>query len=86
MLKTIAIIIAVLIAAVLLYATTKPDTFSVTRSASIKAPPEKIFAVINDFAFISNSTTSSPLITVKRLSMADSSTPLCFIQAPQTNT
>jgi len=49
MLKTIAIVIAVLIAAVLLYATTKPDTFSVTRSASIKAPPEKIFAVINDF-------------------------------------
>ena len=49
MLKTIAIVTAVLIAAVLIYATTKPDTFSVTRSASIKAPAEKIFAVINDF-------------------------------------
>ena len=49
MLKTIAIVIVVLIAGVLVYATTKPDTFSVSRSASIKAPPEKIFAVINDF-------------------------------------
>ena len=49
MLWTIASVIAVLIAAVLIYATTKPDTFSVTRSASIKAPPEQIFAVINDF-------------------------------------
>ena len=49
MLKTVAIVIAVLIAAVLVYATTKPDTFSVARAASIEAPPEKIFAVINDF-------------------------------------
>ena len=48
-LKTVAIVITVLMAAVLFYATTKPDTFSVTRSSRIKAPPEKIFAVINDF-------------------------------------
>ena len=49
MLKTIAIVVVVLIAGVLLFAATKPDTFRVERSASIKAPPEKIFAILNDF-------------------------------------
>ena len=49
MLKIILIVIVVLIAGVLGFAATKPDTFSVQRSTSIKAPPEKIFAVINDF-------------------------------------
>ena len=49
MLKTIAVIVAVLIAGVLIFATMKPDTFSVQRSATIKAPPDKIFAVLNDF-------------------------------------
>jgi uncharacterized protein YndB with AHSA1/START domain len=51
MLKTIAVIAVALVAAiagVLVYAATKPDTFSVERSASIKAPPEKIFALIDD--------------------------------------
>jgi len=49
MLKKIAIVIVVLIAAVLIFAATKPDTFRVERSAGIKAPPEKIFAILNDF-------------------------------------
>jgi carbon monoxide dehydrogenase subunit G len=49
MLKIIAIIVAVLIAGVLALAATKPDTFRVWRSASIKAPPEKIFTLIDDF-------------------------------------
>ena len=49
MIKTIAIAIVVLIAAFLIYAATKPDTFRVQRAASINAPPEKIFALINDF-------------------------------------
>ncbi len=49
MFKKIAIVVAVLIAAVLAFAATKPDTFRVQRAASIKAPPEKIFAVLNDF-------------------------------------
>ena len=49
MLKTIALALVVLIAGVLLFASTKPDTFSVQRSTTIKAPPEKIFAVLNDF-------------------------------------
>jgi Polyketide cyclase / dehydrase and lipid transport len=49
MFKTIAIVIVVVILAVLAYATTRPDNFRVERSASIKAPPEKIHALINDF-------------------------------------
>jgi uncharacterized protein YndB with AHSA1/START domain len=49
MLKTIALIVAVLIAGVLIFASTKPDTFSVQRSATINAPPAKVFAVLNDF-------------------------------------
>ena len=48
MLKIIAIIITVLIVAVLIYAATKPDTFQIQRSINIKAPPEKIFPLIND--------------------------------------
>jgi len=48
MIKIIAIMVVVLIAAVFIYAATKPDTFRVERAASIKAPPEKIFALIND--------------------------------------
>ena len=45
------ILIAVFIipAAVIIYAATKPDTFHVERSVSIKASPEKIFPLINDF-------------------------------------
>ncbi len=48
MLKTIAIIVAVLIAAVLIFAATRPDSFRVQRTASIKAPPEEIFPLVND--------------------------------------
>ena len=49
MFKVIAIVIVVAIAGVLAYATTRPDSFSVQRSTTIKAPPEKVFALINDF-------------------------------------
>ena len=45
----IAIVLAIAIAIVLVLAATKPDTFSVQRAAVVKAPPEKIFALINDF-------------------------------------
>jgi uncharacterized protein YndB with AHSA1/START domain len=48
MIVTILIVIAVAVAAVLAYAATKPDTFLVRRSASIAAPPEKIFPMIDD--------------------------------------
>ena len=50
-LKTLALIAAVplvLLAAVLLYATTRPDTFRVQRSTTIKTTPEKIYAIITD--------------------------------------
>jgi uncharacterized protein YndB with AHSA1/START domain len=45
----IAVVIAISVVAVLVYAATKPDTFRVQRTTSIKAPPEKIFATLNDF-------------------------------------
>jgi uncharacterized protein YndB with AHSA1/START domain len=45
----IAVILALAIAAVLILAATKPDTFSVRREIDIKAPPETIFPLINDF-------------------------------------
>ena len=50
MIKTIAIAIVVVVAlgALLLYAATQPDTFSVQRSASIKAPADKIHPLIDD--------------------------------------
>jgi len=44
----IAVVIALLIAALLVFAASKPDTFRVQRSASIAAPPEKIFPHLND--------------------------------------
>lgn len=53
MIKTIAIVVVLLlvvvVAVVLLIAAGKPDSFEVKRAISIKAPPEKIAALINDF-------------------------------------
>jgi hypothetical protein len=49
MITTLAIAVAVVIVGILIFATTKPDTFSVLRSASINAPSEKVFSFINDF-------------------------------------
>ena len=53
MIKTIAIAVVVLlviaVVVVLGLAAMKPDTFRVQRAMAIKAPPEKIFALINDF-------------------------------------
>jgi uncharacterized protein YndB with AHSA1/START domain len=48
MIKTILLVIAVAVAAVLLYAATRPGSFSLQRSTTISAPPEKIHALIND--------------------------------------
>jgi Polyketide cyclase / dehydrase and lipid transport. len=45
----IAIVLAVAIAAVLVLAATKPDSFSVQRAAVIDAPAEKVFPLIADF-------------------------------------
>ena len=45
----IAVILAIAIAVVLILAATKPNTLRVQRAISIKAPPERIFPLINDF-------------------------------------
>ena len=49
--KGIAIVVLALLViagGLLLFAATKPDTFQVQRTVTIKAPPEKIFALIGD--------------------------------------
>ena len=48
MVKVFATIVVVLIVAVLVFAATRPDTFRVQRSSNVNAPPEKIFAFIDD--------------------------------------
>ena len=54
MLRTTAYVAAglaglvVVVAGILIYAATRPDSFRVQRSISIKAPPEKVFTLIND--------------------------------------
>ncbi len=48
MFKKILIALVVVIAAILVFAATKPDTFKVERTASIKAAPPKIFPLINN--------------------------------------
>ncbi|MEN3349229.1 MAG: hypothetical protein V7632_2864 [Bradyrhizobium sp.] len=45
----IAVILAIAIAVVLVLAASKPSTFKVTRAASIGAPADRIFPLINDF-------------------------------------
>jgi uncharacterized protein YndB with AHSA1/START domain len=49
MLKIAALVVVVAIAAVLILAAMKPDVFRLERSTTIKAPPEKIYALIEDF-------------------------------------
>jgi uncharacterized protein YndB with AHSA1/START domain len=46
---TFIAIIAILVAAVLIYAATRPDEFRIERSTSIKATPERIFSLLNSF-------------------------------------
>jgi uncharacterized protein YndB with AHSA1/START domain len=48
MLKTILLVIAAVVAALLIYAAFKPDSFRLERSATVAAPPDKVFALIND--------------------------------------
>lgn len=49
MLKIILAVMILLVAAFLIYAATKPNTFRLQRSANINAPPEKISPFISDF-------------------------------------
>lgn len=47
--RMIALILIVGLLLVLGYAATRPDSFRIERSVTVKAPPEKVFALINDF-------------------------------------
>ena len=49
MLKTVLIAVVVVIAGILVFASTRPDSFSVQRTTTVHAPPDKVFALINDF-------------------------------------
>jgi uncharacterized protein YndB with AHSA1/START domain len=48
-LAVIAVVLAVAIAIILILAMTKPKTLRVQRAATVKSPPERIFAAISDF-------------------------------------
>jgi carbon monoxide dehydrogenase subunit G len=48
-LVAIAAVVVVAAAGLFIYAATRPDTFRVARSTTVKAPPEKISALIGDF-------------------------------------
>ncbi len=50
MLATVAVVVVV-VGAVLGIAASKPATFRIQRVTSIKAPPEKVFALIDDFHY-----------------------------------
>jgi uncharacterized protein YndB with AHSA1/START domain len=49
MLRKALIVIVVAVVGILAFAATKPDTFVVQRATTIKAPPEKIFPLIDDY-------------------------------------
>lgn len=49
MLKWIALVVAVLVVVVLVLAASRPDSFRVQRTVRIQAPPEKVYALIEDF-------------------------------------
>lgn len=49
MLKVIGIAVVAVVVVILVYAASKPDITHVERSIVIKAPPEKIFGLIDDF-------------------------------------
>jgi len=46
---TIIIIVVLALVGILVFASTKCDTFNIQRVADIKAPPERIYALISDF-------------------------------------
>ena len=48
MLKTLGIVVLLLVGALLAFIATRPDTFHAERSAELGAPPDKVFALIDD--------------------------------------
>ena len=49
MFQYIGLVLVIAIAALLLYATTRPGTLTIQRTATIQAPPQKIFTLVDDF-------------------------------------
>lgn len=49
MLKKILLVLAIVLALIVALALTRPDTFTVERRIAIKAPPDKIMALVADF-------------------------------------
>ena len=49
MLMTILLVIVAIIAIIVLLASRQPDSFRVQRAATVQAPPDRVFALINDF-------------------------------------
>lgn len=49
MFKWIALVVVVAVVVVLVLAASRPDSFRVERTALIQAPPEKVYALIEDF-------------------------------------
>ena len=49
MIRLILIVVAVAVVGVLVFAATRPDTFRIERTATIKAPADRIFPFIDDF-------------------------------------
>lgn len=49
MLKKIALVLVVLIAGLLGYAATRPDSFRVERSTTVQAPPDRLHPMVEDF-------------------------------------
>jgi uncharacterized protein YndB with AHSA1/START domain len=48
MMLRVLLILAVCVVAVLAYASTRPDTLTIQRSRAINAPPEKVFALVDN--------------------------------------
>jgi uncharacterized protein YndB with AHSA1/START domain len=53
MIKQLILVVLAISAVLAIVASRKPDRFLVERSVVIKAPPEKVFALINDFRRVS---------------------------------
>lgn len=49
MLKIIVILLLVIVVGLLIYASIKPNRFSIVRKLKINAAPEKVYAEVNDF-------------------------------------
>ena len=49
MLIIVVVLLAILVAGVLVYAATRPDSFRVERATEIAASPQTVFGLVNDF-------------------------------------